>query len=201
MTSVCIVGGDHLIEQMYLSRGWGISATVDEADLIQFTGGADVTPNLYGEENVRSYCDTSRDIFERKIFDHAYRIGKNMVGICRGGQFLNVMNGGKMWQHVDGHTNTHYVSDKSTGIIARCTSTHHQMMRPASHGEVVAVAAMPISTVFVGGDGEFGRDIQDDDIEVVWYKDTNCLCFQPHPEYGVTSCEDYFFRLLERYFG
>lgn len=26
-----------------------------------------------------------------------------MVGICRGAQFLNVMAGGKMIQHVEGH--------------------------------------------------------------------------------------------------
>lgn len=192
---VYVVGGDILVEELYQrhDKKFELVDSVVDADIVQFTGGADVSPELYGESNVRSYCDAGRDNFEQKIFDQAYKLGKAMVGICRGGQFLNVMNGGKMWQHVNNHTTNHMVfTSWSKGM---CTSTHHQMMRPSSAGQVIGFAKK--ATTFLHD----GKDVHKDvDTEIVWYDISKCLCFQPHPEYhfgGYT--EQLFFECLERY--
>ena len=202
MANVYIVYTDWSTERMWTRNGHNVVADLGLADIVQFTGGSDVSPELYGEANVRSYCDARRDDLEQKIFDRCYKRGVPMVGLCRGGQFLNVMNGGKMWQHVDNHAiaSTHGVYDEETGRIIQCTSTHHQMMRPASNGESVAVAS-PKRTRICWGDGHIGGQHTGADIEVVWYQETLSLCFQPHPEFEVQGCEDYYFELIERYLG
>lgn len=123
----------------------------------------------------------------------------------RGGQFLNVMNGGRMWQHVDGHAGcgNHDLVDEITGEVVRVTSTHHQMMRPASDGLVLATARQSKLKIADGDEWHIEHDSKErpeelKDVEVVWYEDSKSLCFQPHPEYGGNAdCTNYFFTLLE----
>lgn len=186
---VFVVGGDALVTKMFHSRGWHNTADISNADLVCFTGGADVSPHLYGEKNRGlSMTDERRDAMDYAAFTKAK--GKKKVGICRGGQFLNVLGGGKMVQHVEGHGiwGTHKVYDTESGEVIDVTSTHHQQIDPVFHidygdPELIAVAE------------------QDNGIEVVYYPKDQSLCFQPHPEYGVKECEDYFFSLLERKLG
>lgn len=59
--------------------------TPEEADVILFTGGSDVTPSFYGEAR-GSYtgpCDLARDKEERELFK-TYVGKKQFIGICRG---------------------------------------------------------------------------------------------------------------------
>jgi len=99
---VLIVGGDSIIANMFSKRGWDVTTnTLDPSiDLVQFTGGEDVTPSLYGEQaHAATSCNPARDDREAKIF-LSFKNKVPMAGICRGAQFLNVMNKGSMWQHV-----------------------------------------------------------------------------------------------------
>lgn len=95
MPSVFIVGHkDYDITSMFLKQGWEISTNSEEADLLQFTGGEDVTPALYGEgKHPTTDNNPDRDAFESDVYH--YYIDKPKAGICRGGQFLNVMNGAR----------------------------------------------------------------------------------------------------------
>ena len=104
-----------------------------------------------------------------------------MAGICRGGQFLNVMNGGSMHQHIEGHTQSHYITLYS-GREIPVSSTHHQMMIPGCDGIVKAWADI----------------CTQQDAEVIIYPTSNCLCFQPHPEFFSTEhpCQEYYFNVL-----
>lgn len=207
---VFVVGGDYTVKEMFNNHGWVATSELDKADLYVFTGGADVTPELYGQKNVASGTNSRRDAIEVEIWDKLKEIKAPMAGICRGGQFLNIMNGGTMWQDVDGHTGNHdmyiledhddegTVLDESKKI--RVSSTHHQMMRPDIDAEILAVAQRSsYKTDDVGtlrsGDGKFDPV----DIEVLFYPETQSLCFQPHPEYkwSPRECTDYFFKLLE----
>lgn len=158
--------------------------TPEEADLILFTGGSDVTPSFYGEER-GSYtgpCDLARDREERKLFD-AYVGKKVFLGICRGSQFLCVMSGGKLTQHME-HPSYHimYADNKNYMV----NSTHHQMMYPFEVNHVV-LGFSQLSKVHLGGDDkEMNMPILDGkavEPEVVWFPDTKCLCIQSHPEY------------------
>lgn len=178
------------------NQGFKLLFTADNPDLIIFTGGADVDPSLYNEPKHHStYSHIERDQFEKEFFDKHFTTPK--AGICRGGQFLNVMSGGSLWQDVDNHTRSHNLTDIETQREIQVTSTHHQMMRPGTQGELVATAYESTKRATAL---EFNRNKDFADIEVVYYPDTQCLCFQPHPEYNMQSCEDYFFELLARFF-
>jgi gamma-glutamyl-gamma-aminobutyrate hydrolase PuuD len=202
MTKVYIVGGDYSIERMFIARGWELTKFPDEANLIQFTGGSDVDPSLYGEEkHARTWSDPRRDAYESHIF-RQYENVTPMTGICRGGQFLNVMSGGRMWQDVNNHAigGTHLAFDIVNKADYHVTSTHHQMMRPSRPCEIIGTA---VESSFRESATERNEEKMFPDIEVVYYPHTNVLCFQPHPEYLETDheCQNWYFNLLKEKFG
>lgn len=183
MKSVYIVNSSGAYERMFRSLGYEIVNEIVDATLVCFTGGEDVDPRLYGDTQHRfTGCNPRRDEYEIGKYNIALKLGIPMVGICRGGQFLNVMNGGRMYQHVDGHTQGHMIQDQETLEEVYVSSTHHQMFMPAKGAIIVATAA-------VGGFREWyelgvlKRDTSEEDYEVLFYRDTMCLCFQPHPEF------------------
>jgi hypothetical protein len=136
-----------------------------------------------------------------------------MVGICRGGQFLNVMNGGDMWQDVDGHglagTHLAYSMVEELPMPFEVTSTHHQMIRPnektarllltayeatrkedcyytreSSSSEVEEKVRRFINRKTSEPDDiKFNRKYFED-TESCYYAQSKSFCFQPHPEYG-----------------
>lgn len=207
MLKVYIVGGGNgQYSRMFENAGWGIAKGCLGADLIQFTGGEDVSPVLYGEERHEFTGDSlERDLYEAGYFAFAQRMGIPMTGICRGGQFLNVMSGGKMYQHVSNHATgrNHNLTDLETGRTISVSSTHHQMMRSGPAGELLATANLGgFKELMVGG--TVARDLgAAPDTEVVYYANTNALCFQPHPEFFQPGheCFEYYFELIERCHG
>ena len=77
-----------------------ISRLVSLCDGFLFTGGQDVSPELYGEKP-RQACGEvceKRDAFERNLFTQALEQDKQMLGICRGIQFFNACLGGTLYQ-------------------------------------------------------------------------------------------------------
>jgi GMP synthase-like glutamine amidotransferase len=208
--TVHIVNGNYEYRRMFESRGWTVTGVGLDGNpfrvgpvptLVQFTGGEDVTPWLYGERAHRTTgYNFGRDIREIEIFGMALERQIPMAGICRGGQFLNVMCGGKMWQNVDHHAigGTHGVRDTATGEVFQATSTHHQMMRPGRTAHIVGVADPSLSTKkesMVHENG-FGRR----DVEIVYYDQQNVLCFQPHPEFpGQNALADTYFEYIDQY--
>lgn len=211
MPKVYIVGHAGAYAQMFLQKGWEVVDSMSQADLVQFTGGADVSPHLYGEKlHPQTGNDERRDIMEMEEYLQAARLRLPCAGICRGGQFLNVMSGGKLYQHVSNHAlrGTHEAFSETLGQHVNVTSTHHQMMRPGPHsylegwaeGLSVNKQSMPkldeetYEPLFELGPGV--------DPEVVFYEGTQCLCFQPHPEFpGADETRDYYFLLLARFFN
>lgn len=207
MKTVLIVSSSAAYEKMFKKEGFRVVTTRLEVlqhtpDLICFTGGSDVSPHLYGENNVASGCDALRDEFEMGVFSQFPDTPK--VGICRGGQFLNVMMGGKMFQDCDKHAigGTHEALLVETGEVFNVTSTHHQMMRPHPTGKVLVTAERSTVRCYgsdLGTPREVLREvgITGEDVEVVQYGD-KVLCFQPHPEYGGNDdTRELFFRLLK----
>lgn len=191
------------VDHYFKMRGWNVFR--DEhmedlqniPDLICFTGGSDINPQYYGEnKHVLTHYSDRRDKFEFGVFDK-YCDKVPMVGICRGGQLLNIANGGKMYQHVTGHAGRTHAHTDYKGRTVQVSSAHHQMMIPPEDKGVVIGWAHHVPGVIENADGSIVDPRPEVDPETIWFADRKHLAFQPHPEFGPQSCTDYFFNLLE----
>ncbi len=163
----------------------------ESLDLILFTGGEDVNPKYYNQETGRyTAINIERDKFERDyMFDRFPNVPK--LGICRGSQFVTVMSGGKLVQHVNGHAigKLHELSFKKPyfGGVFNITSTHHQMMFPYNLKEedysIVATSKYFLSNTYLNGNNnetELPKGFEE--CEIVFYPKYNALGIQGHPE-------------------
>jgi putative glutamine amidotransferase len=103
------------------------TSLIENSDIVLFLGGADISPEIYGEINTYSITDVARD--EVEIND--YRLAKSleipMMGICRGHQLLNALEGGKLIQHlIPAHRGSHEISFLNNSEIWWVNSLHHQ---------------------------------------------------------------------------
>lgn len=205
---VYIPGGDMAIEFIFKAHGYEIVEAPKNADLIQFSGGADIDPKFYNEhQHPHTYLNHKRDIYEEYIYKYALKEGKAMAGICRGGQLLHAMNGGKLYQHVDNHASFdgHMCVDAISHTTLRVSSTHHQMMRlPVEEYTILAYAeGVAECKEWMVGEREIMQEACDDktqDLEAIFYPSTQCLCFQGHPEYAnYTACTELYFSYIKNF--
>jgi putative glutamine amidotransferase len=74
---------------------------LDILDGLVLSGGADVSPGLYGEAPAATTVTRpDRDAGEMLLLRRALEIGKPVLGICRGMQQLVVAAGGRLHQHL-----------------------------------------------------------------------------------------------------
>lgn len=181
--------------------------SLDKADLVQYTGGADIASELYGEEpHPDNWPNPERDDREILVFNLARERGIPQAGICRGAQLFCALSGGSLYQDIDNHSigGTHPCYDIWTEETYPVSSTHHQMMRPTKEHQIIAVAhgPGPISTfkeiVINGKVTAVDEDLAD--IEVVYFPNTRSLGFQGHPEYSnVRKCTEMYFEYIDKY--
>jgi len=159
------------------------------ADIILFTGGADVNPKLYGEEaHPTTYFNMERDLFEIQEYKKSLEVPNVLrVGICRGNQLLGMLNGCKLVQDV-----THHAIGKTHKVIVYgeeptifdTTSLHHQMVYPYNINkdeyDILAGSYPKLSAHYYGG-GISWKDYYKE-VEVIYFPKTNSLGIQGHPE-------------------
>ena len=74
---------------------------VSTVDGLVLTGGADVEPERYGQEqHPTTYTRPNRDAFEFGLLSAAREQGKPVLGVCRGLQVISVALGGTLVQHL-----------------------------------------------------------------------------------------------------
>ncbi|MFZ2650659.1 MAG: gamma-glutamyl-gamma-aminobutyrate hydrolase family protein [Burkholderiaceae bacterium] len=75
---------------------------VASLDGLVLQGGADVSPNSYGQQPLRPEWagDIVRDRYEMELLEGFLERGKPVLGICRGAQLINVAFGGTLLQDI-----------------------------------------------------------------------------------------------------
>lgn len=155
------------------------------------TGGVDVHPDLY--EGALQYANSpddfhlARDRFESQVYIHARNHRLPVLGICRGLQLVNVLEGGRLTQDMDAGNETHKKEDVdkihaitvepgsllgAVSGVAKGTvnSAHHQCIDPRYLAPTLTISATA----------------DDGTIEGVEFKEPEgkgfLLCIQWHPE-------------------
>ena len=111
----------------------------DDMELLIFTGGQDIDPGIYGEENTYSYCRGNRDSVELALLDLVTPYDIPLFGICRGHQLISAYFGGMLHQDLDsvgiGHGGQHnLVMEEGTLSV---NSMHHQGVYIPAPGQKV----------------------------------------------------------------
>jgi hypothetical protein len=161
-----------------------LARSVEEADFVFFAGGEDVNPALYGEKlGYRTSFNQFRDNRELETFKEAQSLGKKLVGVCRGGQFLTVMAGAKLVQDMR-HPFFHPVKTYDGQTIS-VSSTHHQQFLVEGTGvnyNLLAYAERLSGTHLNGNDEDYKFPKDYKEPEVVIYPDIKAFACQSHPE-------------------
>jgi len=130
-------------------------------DGLVLQGGADVSPEAYGEAPLREEWagDRVRDAYEMELLHEFVEAGKPVLGICRGMQLINVAFGGSLYQDIPSQftdaarhqaeaydRHSHGVRFAERGRFAhwfgpveggQVVSIHHQCVRSLGPGMVV----------------------------------------------------------------
>jgi putative glutamine amidotransferase len=135
---------------------------IKSCDGFILTGGVDINPSFYNEnenyENAPEQFRIERDKFEKEIYSFAQQNKLPLLGICRGMQLVNVLEGGKLVQDLGKANRVHKKSetDKQHEVriekqsllfetcrlaIAKVNSAHHQVVKIDALGKNLKVNA------------------------------------------------------------
>lgn len=188
VNDVCDCGASYYVPFKKIGPRKDISTgnlfSMDKISLVVFCGGSDISPEFYGAVPSPhcGHTNSSRDHYEKDIYTFALEAKLPMVGICRGSQFLCVMNGGTLVQHVLDHSGDHNVDLESGGSML-VNSLHHQMSMPTRDAQILAWYRS--QKKYYGGLDQAGHQLfysPDRDVEAFFYPQTQCLGVQWHPE-------------------
>lgn len=161
------------------------------ADGLFMTGGADVGPDLYGEE-VEEFCgeiEKDRDVSDMNLLKAAAKLKKPIFSVCRGSQITNVFFGGKLYQdlatqlgdkikHPDYYTTK--TEDSHKVKIVEGTPLHKLLGKDeigvnSTHHQGYKVMGEKLVPMAYAEDGLVESFYLDDDTQ--WVR-----CYQWHPE-------------------
>lgn len=151
------------IELVTLSFQRNNRADIEKCDGFVLTGGIDVLPAIYGGAEEYPYRpDTflpERDEYERLIYKYSQEAKVPLLGICRGMQYINILEGGKVFEdngaqinqlHKKGEQDkVHLISVKKDSLLYAITgvesgqvnSAHHQAVKSDQLGNNLMVSA------------------------------------------------------------
>jgi len=175
------------------------------------TGGVDVHPDFYKGKSIYNNNPANfqpeRDVFEERIYRYSQENILPVLGICRGMQLINVLEGGKLIQDLDNGNERHKreESDKEHNIVAEAgtllaeiantdkgcvNSAHHQAIDPNAIGNNLTINAYD--------------DDNEKIIEGLEFKNKSgkafMLCVQWHPERMKNKAENPFSENIKQQF-
>jgi putative glutamine amidotransferase len=135
----------------------GVAAeAVARVDALIVAGGPDVAPERYGaaRDPRTGPAAEERDAWESALLTAALSAGRPLLGVCRGMQLLNVVRGGTLAQHIDGHVirpgvfGTHRITPAPGTLLASLLpgpatvpTHHHQAVDRLGGGLTVSARA------------------------------------------------------------
>lgn len=133
----------------------------DDFDALCLTGGGDIEPARYGDTAAPETddVDPARDEQELRLLRTALDRDIPVLGICRGFQVINVANGGRLVQHVDGHSrssgalHSHEAVPAAGSLLAGATSDRPHVVNSSHHQAVTDDVLGPGLTPTVRIDG------------------------------------------------
>lgn len=182
------------MELLELSFEKGNVEDIEKCDGFVLTGGIDVTPSISGGAEDYPHrpavFSPERDEFERQIYEFAKTKRLPIIGVCRGMQYINILEGGAVFDdigapenelHKKGELDKVHEIKVVTGSLLESVigqdqglvnSAHHQAVNPDRLGQNLMINAYAVS----------GNGI----VEGLEYKDkTNSgfmIAVQWHPE-------------------
>jgi gamma-glutamyl-gamma-aminobutyrate hydrolase PuuD len=191
LSKVLIIGSSLFYEELFSSiadvetNEDVLVSDPEKINLVLFTGGADVHPIFYnGVHNGTSMVSYNRDVYEQAVFEWCQEHGIKTTGICRGFQFLNVMCGGFMYQHITGHgiAGLHSsVFPKLGDFDVRISSTHHQLVGLNEDAISMAWSNPNRSDIYIGPKANV-VEAPVHEIEAAIFPKHNAMGVQFHPE-------------------
>jgi putative glutamine amidotransferase len=163
-------------------RGHLVS-TIEEANLVVFTGGQDVCPLVYNQTDIhpKTYYTLERDNYEILAYNKALKLGKKMIGICRGHQLLSVLNGTTLIQDQPNPGNHFMITYKGESILIN--SLHHQAVYPFDlPKEEYLILGYTNNILKHHHNGKSEEMHPKVEVEAIYFPKTNCLGIQCHPE-------------------
>jgi len=176
------------MDRLIYALEWKKAKSLDDADVLLFTGGADINPTLYGEDrHISTGVHPLRDAAELRDLSEFIEMGKKkLMGVCRGAQLLTARFGGKLIQDVTNHASgVGHQMHTVDGLIVNVNSYHHQMCLPKDSiplGWAQHVARV-LQGVPVGIQIDPADFVEPEAFRIV-RDDADALCFQYHPEFG-----------------
>ena len=185
MKKLYVVGGAVHYTNWLIPLGFELVDNAKKADVFMFTGGEDVSPEVYGHENICSGNNLERDIAEIRFFVYAKNNKIPMIGVCRGSQFLGAMSGAKLIQDMY-HPHYHHVTTFD-GQNFTANSTHHQavfipenMVKGVDYELLAWADNISGKYTFADKSVKFPKGYKE--TECTWWAKTQCLGIQSHPE-------------------
>ncbi|MFI5188369.1 MAG: aldehyde dehydrogenase family protein [Chitinophagales bacterium] len=182
-----------------------------QCDGFVLTGGVDVDPSFYNGKkkynNTPSSFQPERDHFEEKIYRYSQMNKIPVLGICRGMQLINILQGGHLIQDLDNGNERHRKeeSDKEHAIIAENNSLLYKISGSVS-GHVNSAHHQAIDPNGIGDNLMVNAHDDDDEkiIEGLEFKNKTgkafLLCVQWHPERMKDKEENPFSQNLKKQF-
>jgi putative glutamine amidotransferase len=163
---------------------------VESLDGIIFTGGDNIDSLWYGEKPLVEQCIETklRNKFERALFFVAKNNGIPILGICRGSQLINVLQGGSLYQDISKQINTKI---DHSGVGRKLEEKQHLVFlrKDSFLTRVYKKNELSVNSFHVQGIKELGENLkvtaksEDGIIEAIEYKgDFFMQGVQWHPE-------------------
>ena len=101
-------------------------------DKLILTGGQNVQPHFYGEEQTIESDDylLQRDLFELALIREARKQNKPIFGVCRGTQLYNVAMGGTLHQDIENHWQDSTAQYTTQTMVTKNGSILHELYGP-----------------------------------------------------------------------